>query len=241
MPRLYACVVQVAGGFSVVGGALYDEEEGEASEHLESTHDLVVVGQPTQSKASMPAPKAQHSGAFGADKRLYIGGGGIDTEMDPRFAGSNLIVYDEATGWSVVPNSDDFAFTQSAMVAYDRFIVTVGGITGWSEETNNVKSGQVMLYDTRGGTFHRLPPLHTPRRGHKIAVCGSKLFVLGDGPPEVLQLPPLGKWTPASTAEHTPKFRRALSVIMHSTARSNVLTDDCIMMVISFLGALDFE
>jgi len=51
-----------------------------------------------------------------ADKRLYIGGGDIDTEMDPWFAGSNLIVYDEAneaTGWSAVPNSDDFAVGSS--------------------------------------------------------------------------------------------------------------------------------
>jgi hypothetical protein len=249
MPRLYTCVVQVAGGFSIVGGALYDEEEGDHG----TTHDLVVVGHPTQSKASMPVPKAQHSGAFGADMRLYIGGGDIDTEADPWFAGSNLTVYDEATGWGTVPNSDDFAFTQSAMVAYGRFIVTVGGITGWSEEIKNVitgqishtwtseKSGQVMLYDTRGGTFYRLPPLQTPRRGHKIAVCGTKLFVLGDGPPEVLRLPPLSKWTRETTSEHSPKFRRAVSVIVHSCARSNVLNDDCTVMVISYLHALDFD
>jgi len=251
VPRLYACVVQVEDGFSVVGGALYDADEGVAFYHhtyhsvercqievkqLENTHDL-IVGQHTQSKAPMPVSKAWHSGAFGADKRLYIGGG----INDPWTGWSNLIAYD-ATGWNTVPNSNDFAFTQSAMVAYGRYIVTVGGVLGWREpEKTCVKSGQVMLYDTRGGTFHRLPSLQTPRRGHKIAVCGTKLFVLGDGPPEVIQLPPLAGWTPDTTQAHSFKFRRALFAIMHSCARSNALNDDCIVIIISFLDALDFD
>lgn len=241
-PRLFAAVAESSNAYSILGGCVWGADEGFPCEDPVGKHERVGMQDYLVSViASMPSGRCQHTAVRGLwDDAIYVGGGDVDSNTA---AASNLIKCSDGE-WSVVPNSNTMAYTDAAMVAYGRWIVIVGGVVRWDEgeddEGETIKSDQVVLYDTMTGVFQQLAALETARAGHKIAALNGNLFVLGDGDPEVVPLPPVGVWTVATNLWYPTDYRRVVSTLVHSFARTEALSEDCVLHIVSFLAATDF-
>jgi hypothetical protein len=231
----YSAIVETSRGFRVLGGVTWDAENEEPSGTLSDAHTH-VVDDGTSLTVGVPLPKCEHAMVFGADGVLYVGGG--DTlEGDSATAWSHLTSYAaERDEWAVVLGSTNKAYTGGAMVAYGRFIVCAGGVPRL-----DAVSKQVVFYDTVFRTFHDFDDLEHARHTPKIAVVGpagqSILVVAGGGyDSELIPLPwgTVKLWTPSM--HHPLSFHAVVTVLLRVFARSNVLNDDCVLLVISFLG-----